>query len=491
MSGKQLFAIISIVLASGSGAAAAPSEAFDAYEHHDYATVLRVCEAPAKAGDSACQDMLGVLYSEGQGVARDQAAAFHWFQLAAAQGNPTAEYNLAIAYERGEGVAKNMVEAEKWYTKAAEAGLPYAEFRLARLAAGRDDWKAAMKWLRPAAAQGLPPAQRMLGSAYESGQGVRRSEKQAAKWYEAAADHGDTPAQSSLAGFYERGIGGDQDLKEAYFWYAVALRDPKNPNANRDAESLKRVAAKLSAADVADAAQIAQDWKPEEVVIGPKTTSRREAASSRGPKLRATGTGFYVARNGSLITNAHVIAACGEMRISDGANGIAVKIVAADPERDLALLQAPKPVDAFAVFRSDKSRLGENIVVVGFPLTGLLSSDAIVTAGIVSALAGMRDDRHVLQISASIQPGNSGGPVFDGSGRIAGIAVGTLDTVQLARAIGVVPENINFAIKAEEARQFLNAHGVTVATADAGKELSTAAIAEQAVKMTVRLECWK
>ena len=491
MSGKRLSAIVFILLASGSSAAAAPPAAFEAFKQNDYATVLRVCEAPAKAGDSVCQDMLGVLYSEGQGVARDQAAAFHWFQLAAAQGNPTAEYNLAIAYERGEGVAKNQAEAEKWYTKAAESGLPYAELHLARIAVSRSDWKTAVKWLRPAAAQGLPPAQSLLGSAYESGRGVRRSDKQAAKWYEAAADHGDRPAQSSLAGFYERGIGVDQDLKEAYFWYAVASRDPKNPNAQRDAESLKRVAAKLSPADVADAAQIAKDWQPEDVVVGAKTKSKRAAASSRAPKLRATGTGFYVARDGSLITNDHVIAACGEMRISDGGSGIPVTVIALDPDRDLALLKAPKPVETAAVFRSEKSRLGENVVVVGFPLSGLLSSDPIVTAGIVSALAGMRDNRRELQISAPVQPGNSGGPLFDGRGRIAGVVVATLDTVQLARAIGVVPENINFAIKAEETRQFLAAHGVTVATADGGNELSTAAIAEQAVKMTVRLECWK
>jgi len=491
MSGKRLFAIVSIVLASGSSAFAAPSEVFDAYEHHDYATVLRVCEAPAKAGDSVCQDLLGMLYSAGEGVARDQATAFHWFELAAAQGNPTAEFNLALAYERGEGVARNMAEAEKWYTKSAEAGLPYAEFRLARLEVSRGDWKTAMKWLRPAAAQGLPPAQSLLGSAYEAGHGVRRSEKQAAKWYEAAADHGDRPAQSSLAGFYERGVGVEQDLKEAYFWYAVALRDPKSSTAKSDAEGLKRVAAKLNPDEVADAAQIAKDWKPEEAEIGPKTKSKRAAASARGPKLRATGTGFYIARDGSLITNDHVVEACSEIRVSDGANGIPVKVLALDPDRDLALLKAPGPVDTAALFRSDKSRLGENIVVVGFPLSGLLSSDPIVTAGIVSALAGMRDNQRELQISAPIQPGNSGGPVFDASGRIAGIAVGSLDTVQLARAIGVVPENINFAIKAEEARQFLAAHGVTVATAESGKELSTAAIAEQAVKMTVRLECWK
>src|SRR6185437_11393730 len=125
-----------------------------------------------------------------------------------------------------------------------------------------------------------------------------------------------------------------------------------------------------------------------------------------------------------------------------------VKVTAVDPERDLALLQAPKPVGAVAVFRSDKGRLGENVVVVGFPLSGLLSSQPIVTSGIISALAGMRDNPRELQISAPVQPGNSGGPLFDGSGRIAGIVVATLDTVQLARAIGVVPENVNFAIKA-------------------------------------------
>jgi S1-C subfamily serine protease len=158
---------------------------------------------------------------------------------------------------------------------------------------------------------------------------------------------------------------------------------------------------------------------------------------------------------------------------------------------------SPSPTSAakasrrIAVFRSDKSRLGENVVVVGFPLSGLLSSQPIVTSGIISALAGMRDNQHELQISAPIQPGNSGGPLFDSSGRIAGVVVATLDTVRLARAIGVVPENVNFAIKGDEARQFLAAHDVAVTTAASGKELSTAAIAEQAVKMTVRLECWK
>jgi uncharacterized protein len=489
---KYLFMLTAIATALGAAnLEAAPEAAFDAFKKNDYATVLRVCEAAAKAGDSICQDMLGVLYSEGKGVARDQAIAFHWFQLAAAQGNPTAAFNLALAYERGEGVATNMAEAEKWYDKAAEAGIPYAQFRLAILAITvHKDAKGGVKWLRPAAAQGLPEAQAMLGFSYERGDGVKKNEKLAAKWYEAAADHGDAQAQSRLAGLYERGAGVDLDFKESYFWYAVALKDPKDPYAKQDSEGLKRVAAKLSAADVADAAKIVHDWKPEEEAVGQKSP-RRSTAARGGPKLRATGTGFYVARDGSLLTNNHVVAECSAMRISDGGDGIPAKVIAVDPQRDLALLQAPKPVEAAAVFRADSNKLGENIVVVGFPLTGILSPEPIVTSGIVSALAGAGNNQRQLQISAPIQPGNSGGPVFDASGRIAGIAVGSLDTVRLARAIGVVPENVNFAIKGDEARQFLAAHGVTVATADRGKEFSIAAIAEQAVKMTVRLECWK
>jgi hypothetical protein len=494
MSGRFLCALAALVTAFGAAVTqAAPGAVFEAFSNKDYATVLRLCDGPAKAGDSVCQDMLGTLYADGRGVPRDPAAALHWFQLAAAQGNHTAEYNLGLAYELGEGVPKNIAEAENWYAKAAEAGVPYAQWRLGTIAVTEhNDWKTGLKLLRPAAAQGITQAQGELGFAYEQGEAVKKNPKLAAKWYLVAADHGDSFAQSRIASLYEHGNGVDQDYKEAYFWYAVAVRDPHNPSAKQDAESLKRVASKLSAADVADAAQIAKDWKPEEEAVGSKKSSRRSASShSGGPKLYGTGTGFYVAHDGALITNNHVVAECSAMRISDGRDGLPVKVIAVDPQRDLALLQGPKPADAVAVFRADKSKLGENVVVVGFPLSGLLSSQPIVTSGIVSALAGIRDDQHELQISAPVQPGNSGGPLFDSTGRIAGVVVATLDSVRLARTIGVVPENVNFAIKGDEARQFLGAHGVTVATADNGKELSTAAIAEQAVKMTVRLECWK
>jgi TPR repeat protein len=310
---KKLFCALAAVAAlfGMTVAQAAPDSVFEAVGRNDWTTVRNLCEGPAKAGDSVCQDMLGTIYADGRGVPADPKTALHWFQLAAAQGNHIAEYNLGRVYEFGEGVPKNIAEAENWYAKSAEAGVPYAQWRLGMIAVEvHHDWKTGLKFLRPAAAQGIREAQGALGFAYEEGQGVKKNAKLAAKWYLAAADHGQSFAQERIATLYERGEGVDQDYKEAYFWYAVALRDPKNPRAKQDGEGLKRVAAKLSAVDVSDARQIAKDWKPEEENIGSKKSSRRSASSrARGdPKLVATGTGFFVAHDGSLITNNHVVA---------------------------------------------------------------------------------------------------------------------------------------------------------------------------------------
>ena len=471
-------------------------EAAEAYARRDYASVLKECEAAAKAGDAVCEDLLGLLYSEGKGVKTDPVAAARWFRLAADHGNPLGAYNLGTAYQTGRGVPKDMKEAEKWFTIAAEKGVPYAQTKLGMIAINQhQDWKTGLKWLRPAAAAGEPAAQTMLALGYESGQGVRRNGRLAVRWYETAADHGFPIAQVRLGSLYERGELIEMDLKEAYFWYTVALRDPQNPERKSAEAGMKRIAAKLGKRDLDEATAIARDWTPKEVEIGasrhtPKSKSGGPSVA-QGPQLRATGSGFYVTRSGYLLTNHHVIAECREVRVGADEKGLAAKVVASDPERDLALVQAAAPGPAAVVFRADLPRLGESVVVVGFPLSGLLSSDAIVTSGIINALAGARNDRRQLQISAPMQPGNSGGPVFDGGGHIVGVAVASLNTMRLAQATGAIPENINFAVKGEEAKQFLAAHNIKIETSPAGKELSVAEIAEQALRTTVRLECWK
>ena len=490
---RALLFLVAALCAGAGQALASAVEAADAYHRGDYAAAFRACSAEAEAGNASCQSWLGVLYAEGKGVTRNAATAAKWFRRAAEQGHGAAAYNLARAYEDGDGVAKDLTEARKWSQVAAEQGVPYAQLQLGLLLMLADrNMKEAVKWFKLAAAQGLPVAQGFVGTAYELGDGVRKNYRTAAKWYEVAAEHGDTLASGRFASLYERGLGIDEDAEEAYFWYRVALKDPHDPSRKTDEEGLRRVAAQLSKKQLAAAEQAVREWHPEEAVIGaPKRGKRKGTRPSGEPQLFATGTGFFVSRTGHLLTNNHVVAECAAVRVSDADKSTAAKVLATDPARDLALLQLARATPA-AVFRGEeKLRPGEGVVVVGFPLSGLLTSDPIVTTGIISALAGPRDDRHMMQISAPIQPGNSGGPLLDSSGHVVGVVVATMSTLKLAKATGAIPENINFAIKGGEAQAFLKAQGIEVETAPAGAPLATAAVADRALETTVRLECWR
>ncbi len=121
----------------------------------------------------------------------------------------------------------------------------------------------------------------------------------------------------------------------------------------------------------------------------------------------------------------------------------------------------------------------------------MLTSDPSVTTGNVSALAGPGDDRRFLQITAPVQQGNSGGPLLDLSGNVAGVVVGKLDAIKIAAVTGDIPQNVNFAISAWTARAFLDAYNVPYETAPSKPRLTPADVAAKAREFTVLVECWK
>jgi hypothetical protein len=134
-------------------------------------------------------------------------------------------------------------------------------------------------------------------------------------------------------------------------------------------------------------------------------------------------------------------------------------------------------------------RAGDAIVALGYPLAGLLATTANLTVGNVSALAGLGDDSRYLQISAPVQPGNSGGPLLDGSGHLVGIVTAKLDAALVARFTGDIPQNVNFALKAEVARTFLDSNGIAYHSAPSDKQLSPADVGDVARPFTLRIEC--
>ena len=172
--------------------------------------------------------------------------------------------------------------------------------------------------------------------------------------------------------------------------------------------------------------------------------------SIAAPKSRdSTGSGWAISRT-QLVTNAHVVAGCSRL-VAAGRE--AVQVQAVDAKSDLALLIVTSN-STVATLRSSRLRQGDAVTVVGYPLSGLLASGANVTAGNVSALAGMHNDTRFIQISAPVQPGNSGGPLLDASGNIVGVVVSTLDAIKEAQTTGNIPQNVgvkgtwkNFAIR--------------------------------------------
>lgn len=216
-------------------------------------------------------------------------------------------------------------------------------------------------------------------------------------------------------------------------------------------------------------------------------------AAGAKPKtaIARNGSGLVVDDDGHVLTNNHVVPACKKIHVFDGTRSINATVVARDISNDLALLKVSEHDPAPAVFRdSTNLRAGENVVVTGYPLPGLVSSEMSITTGSLTALKGPRDDTRILQISAPIQPGNSGGPALDDSGNVIGIVSSTLNSLMVGIATGgVIPQGVNFAIKASLVEEFLDSNGVHYAHTETHRAMSNADIADKARKFTVRVEC--
>jgi hypothetical protein len=115
----------------------------------------------------------------------------------------------------------------------------------------------------------------------------------------------------------------------------------------------------------------------------------------------------------------------------------------------------------------------------------------IVTNGIINALAGLEDDPSRVQISAPVQPGNSGGPLLDRSGNVVGVVVEKLNATWTAKKFsGDIPQNVNFAIKPEVLRLFLEANRLQFRQAASGPKIGTVDLASRARQFTVKVECF-
>jgi S1-C subfamily serine protease len=162
-----------------------------------------------------------------------------------------------------------------------------------------------------------------------------------------------------------------------------------------------------------------------------------------------------------------------------------------DDKNDLVLLHTEMPNLSVASFRFEP-QIGEEVATYGFPYFGILSSNGIFTpGGYINALS-MGDDTRFLQTSTPIQPGNSGGPLLDMSGRVVGVVVSQLNAITMMQKHGSVPQNVNFAIQTPIVVNFLREKGArpNLEASSAGiQNLPKLDIAKMAMKFTVQVYC--
>ena len=212
------------------------------------------------------------------------------------------------------------------------------------------------------------------------------------------------------------------------------------------------------------------------------------------PELEGNGSGFVIGRDGEttfIVTNHHVVEDCAKVTVVHAGKSYKASVRAKDANSDLALLETTIPAARPASFSSlSRARLGEAVTAAGYPLQGLLSKSLNVTGGNISALAGLGDDAKHLQITAPLQPGNSGGPLLDGSGNVIGVAASKLNAVRAAVLTGDLTQNVNFAIKAALVRRFLDIHGVDYQRLPSETKLEPEQLAERARQFTIAVHCW-
>ncbi|MEM7120884.1 MAG: trypsin-like peptidase domain-containing protein [Pseudomonadota bacterium] len=338
------------------------------------------------------------------------------------------------------------------------------------------------------AAKGDAEAQYLVGYLYDDGLGVEHNLAEAARWYRMAAEQHHVYAQFNLAIMYSDGIGLPRDPVEAYRWFMLAADTPDLIDRRDALSAAEDVALGMTKVEIEQADRLIRAWRASKGLA----ESEDELYAPGAGEPWGDGTGFAVTGDGHVLTNHHVIDGCLRLEALVGKERVkSVDVLAVDPYADLALVKLDRTFDATAPFRDGPTlQLGEPVMVAGYPMRHVVSTSFTVTTGIISAMVGIDDYAGELQISAPVQPGNSGGPLLDRAGNVIGIVSAQLDEWYAVDAVNALPQNINFAIHGQVVQKFLGKHQVSFVRRTSDETLPSAAIADAARDFTLVIECY-
>ena len=436
---------------------------------------------------------LGFVYFKGYGVSQDYKKAKYFFEKSINSNSriSSSSFYLGEIYYQGLGIPKNTQQGifyylisveenwsesqaktklieildnidtsqiknfEYWLLLGVEMGYDYFENSLASFHYRKKNYKKALYWYSKVAEKGSIYAQYMLGELYDFGKGTVENHDMAVYWYKKSAEQGNVDAQYNLAIKYAKGEGVPQNNKLAYVWSSLSAAHAyenlrKNAIINRDI-----FANYLSPQQLNEAQELAA--KLQYRIDHPTETQEKQSSIGNiERKVIGSGTGFFITKDGYILTCHHVIKDANEIKIAVGGNTYTAKLVRDDPNNDLALLKINGSFSAIGFSSNRSAKMGQEVFTIGYPNPSLQGVSAKFTKGTINSLTGFQDDLRLYQISVPVQPGNSGGALLDENGNVLGVVMAMLDAKITFKISGSLPQNVNYAVKNIYAQAMLN-----------------------------------
>ena len=257
---------------------------------------------------------------------------------------------------------------------------------------------------------------------------------------------------------------------------------------------------------ITQAQQLARNWKPTNKIrtaeSPPPQPSTPQPPKSSG--AIATGTGFLFGSQDYIITNYHVVKGTSEVKVKFlNGESINAEVVGRDTQNDVAILKLTKSPSfqsrEMKFGDSSMVRMGDEVFTIGYPHIGIMGLKPKYTKGVISAVTGIKDNPTVFQTTVPIQPGNSGGPLFNEKGEVVGLTTSSLSLLAI-ESMGAIPQSVNYAVKSSFVKNtistipeaLLSNRGIVVVPTDSNSRSDfIEAISKNVVLILGKVDLWR